>query len=75
MKALMTYYGRDLKAKIKVVPHSWASGIVVLTLYAGQKFWLLKRWKFVDSMGIDWPENEGIMRQKVNELFNKYKLS
>ena len=68
----MTFYNNSKDAKVKVIPHSWASGIVVLMLYRAKKLWLFKRWKFVDSKGIDWPEHRGIMQEKVNELFNKH---
>ena len=72
MKTLMTYYGRNLETKIKVIPQDWATGICVLMLYRSKRYWFFRRWFFIDSVGIEWPEHEGIMKEKVDELFNKY---
>lgn len=71
MKTLMTYYGRNLKSKVKVVPHTWARGVVVLLLYRSRKWLWFRTWKMVDTVGIEWPENEVIMKGRVDELLNK----
>lgn len=72
MKALFTYFRSNPDTKIKVVPHDWAKGVVILKVYQPKKILFFRLWQYVDGVGIEWPSCRGDLEKLVTETFFKY---